>query len=55
VAVPREDKSDDGKDSIHEKIQKIYGHFGKYHMRILLADFNATLRRGDIFKTDNLA
>jgi hypothetical protein len=55
VDVQREEKSDDAKDSIYEELQKIFGHFSKYHIRILLGDFDATLTTGDIFKTRSLA
>jgi hypothetical protein len=42
VHAPSEDKSDDSKD-----------RFPRYHMKILLGDFNAKVGRENIFKTDN--
>jgi hypothetical protein len=43
VYTPTEDKSEDVKDSFYDK-------FPKYHMKILLGDFNAKVGREDIFK-----
>jgi hypothetical protein len=37
VHAPSEEKSDDSKDSFYEELE----HFPKYHMKILLRDFNA--------------
>jgi hypothetical protein len=44
VHAPTEDKTDDVKDSFYED------KFPKYHMKILLVDFNAKVGREDIFK-----
>ena len=35
VRGPNDEKNDDAKDSIYEKLQKIFAHFGKYYMKIL--------------------
>jgi hypothetical protein len=43
VHAPKEDKTDDVKDSSFDK-------FLKYHMKILLGDFNAKADKEDIFK-----
>jgi len=48
--APAKKKSDDLQDSLYEELEQIFHHFPKYHMRILLEDFNAKLRREDIFK-----
>jgi endonuclease/exonuclease/phosphatase family metal-dependent hydrolase len=48
--APTEEKSDDSKDSIYEELQQVFDHFPKYHMKILLGDFNAKLGREDTFK-----
>jgi hypothetical protein len=48
--APTEEKSDDTKDSIYEELQQVFDHFPKYHMKILLGDFNAKLGREDTFK-----
>jgi hypothetical protein len=46
VHAPTENKTDDVKDSFCEKLDK----FPKYHMKILLGDFNVKEGREDIFK-----
>jgi hypothetical protein len=43
-----EDKIDDVKDSFYEELDRVFDKFPKYHMKILLGDFNAG--REDIFK-----
>jgi exonuclease III len=47
---PTEDKSEHSKDSFYEKLEQVFGHFTKYHTKILSGDFNAKLGRKDIFK-----
>jgi len=41
VHGPSEEKSNDPKDSFHEDLEQVFDHFTKYHMKILLSDFNA--------------
>jgi exonuclease III len=48
VHAPTEDKDDDIKDSIHEELEQLFGQFPRYHMKILLGDFNAKVGREDI-------
>jgi hypothetical protein len=36
-----EQKSDDSKDSFYDELGQVFDHFLKYHMKILLCDFNA--------------
>ena len=36
-----EDKSDDSKDTFYEELKQVFDHFPRYHMKILLRDFNA--------------
>jgi hypothetical protein len=48
--APREDKIDDIKDSFYEELKRVFDKFPKYHMKILLGDFTAKVRREDIFK-----
>jgi hypothetical protein len=48
--APTEEKSDDSKDSFYEELEQVFDHFPKYHMTILLRDFNAKLGREDTFK-----
>jgi len=50
VRTQTQKKSGDSKDSFYEKLEEVFGNFPTYHMKILLGDFNAKVRRGDIFK-----
>jgi hypothetical protein len=50
VHAPTEEKDDDIKDSFHEELEQVFDRFPRYHMKILLGDFNAEVGRGDIFK-----
>ena len=45
-----EEKTDVSKYSIYEKLERVFDHFSKYNMKILLGDFNAQLGREDILK-----
>jgi hypothetical protein len=38
------------KDSFYKKLEHVFDYFPKYHMKILLGDFNAKEDREDIFK-----
>ena len=44
VHAPSEEKSDESKDSFYEELEQVFDHFSKYHMKILLGDFNAMWR-----------
>jgi hypothetical protein len=48
--APTEEKRDDKKDSFYEELEGVFYHFPKYHMKILLGDFNAKVAREDTFK-----
>jgi hypothetical protein len=48
--APTEQKDDDSKDSFYEELEGVFDHFPKYHMKILLGDFNAELGREDTLK-----
>jgi exonuclease III len=50
VHAPTEEKRDDSKNSFYEELEEIFYHFPKYHMTILLGDFNAKVGREDTFK-----
>jgi exonuclease III len=50
VHAPTEDKTDDVKGSFYEELERVFDKFQKYHMKILLGDFNAKVGREDIFK-----
>jgi hypothetical protein len=44
------DEIDDLKGSFYEELEHVFDKFPKYHMNILLGDFNAKVGNGDIFK-----
>jgi exonuclease III len=48
VHAPTEDKTDNVKDSFYEELERVCDKFPKYHMKILLGDFNAKLGKEDI-------
>jgi hypothetical protein len=50
VHAPTEDKIDDIEDRFYEELEHVFEKFLKYHMKILLGDFSATVGREDIFK-----
>jgi len=50
VHAPCEEKSEVLKDSFYEELEDVFDHFPKYHMKILLGDFNAKVGRDDISK-----
>jgi hypothetical protein len=50
VHAPTEDKTDDVRDSFYVELERVFDKFPKYHMKILLGDFNAKVGREDIFK-----
>ena len=45
VHAPSEEKSDEAKDGFYEELEQVFNHFPKYHMKILLGDFNAKVGR----------
>jgi len=47
--APTEEKRDFSRDSFYEELQQVFCHFPWYQIKIML-DFNAKLRREDIFK-----
>ena len=50
VHAPSEDKCDDPKDGFYEELEQVFDHFPRYHMKILLRDFNAKVGRENICK-----
>jgi hypothetical protein len=50
VHAPTEDKNDVIKDSFYKELEEVFDQFPRYHMKILLWDFNAKVGREDIFK-----
>ena len=45
--APSEEKRDESK----EELKQVFDHFPKYHMKMLLGDFNAKVGRVNIFKS----
>jgi hypothetical protein len=45
-----EGNADDVKNSFCEELERVFDNFPKYHMKILLGNFNAKVGREDIFK-----
>jgi len=50
VHAPSEEKSQESKDSFYGELEQVFYHFPKYHMEILLGDFNAKVGRENIFR-----
>jgi exonuclease III len=50
VDAPTEDKDDVIKGSFYKELEQVFDQFPRYHLKILLGDFNAKVRREDIFK-----
>jgi hypothetical protein len=50
VHAPTEGKTDDVKDGFYEELERVFDKFPKYHMKIILGNFNAKVGREDIFK-----
>jgi hypothetical protein len=44
------DKTDDVKNCFYEESERVLDKFPKYHKKLLLGDFSATLGKEDIFK-----
>jgi hypothetical protein len=45
VRAPTQDKTNDVKNSLYEKLECVFDKFPKYHKKILLADFSAKVGR----------
>jgi exonuclease III len=50
VHAPIEDKIDDVKGSFYKELEHVFDKFLKYHMKILLGDFNAKTDGEDVLK-----
>ena len=50
MCIPSGEKSDESKDSFYEELEQVFDHLPKYHMKILLGDFNAKVGRENIFR-----
>ena len=44
------EKSDDSRDKFYKELEQVFDHFPQYHMKIILGDCNAKVRREKIFK-----
>ena len=53
VHAPSEGKCDESKDNFYEELEQVFDHFPKYHMKMLLGEFNAKVGRENIFKPMN--
>jgi len=51
VHAPSEDKSDEEKDGFYKELEQVFYHFLKYHMKILLGDFNTKVGKENAYKT----
>jgi hypothetical protein len=50
VHAPNDDKTDYIKDSFSEELEQVFDKFPRYHVKMLLGDFNEKVGREDIFK-----
>ena len=50
VHAPREEKSDDSKESFYVVLEQVFNDFPNYHTKIMLAYFNPKVGREYIFK-----
>jgi hypothetical protein len=48
VHAPTEDKIDDIKDRFYDELKQVFDKFPRYHLKILLGDFNAKMA-GKVF------
>ena len=54
VHAPSDGKGDESKDSFYEELEKVFDHFPKYHIKILLGDFNAKVGKERLFSNQQL-
>jgi len=52
VHAPSEEKCEESKDRFYEELEQVFDHCPKYHMKILLGDFNAKV--GRVFSNQQL-
>jgi hypothetical protein len=50
VHAPKEDKTDDVKDSFYEEVERVFDEFPKYRTKILSGYFHARVGREEVFK-----
>jgi hypothetical protein len=49
IYAPTEDKTDDVRNSFYEDFEHVFDKCPKYHIKIMVGDFNAKVGREDIF------
>jgi hypothetical protein len=50
VHAPTENKDDDIKDRFYKELEQVFDQFPRYHMNILLGDFDLNVGRVEILK-----
>jgi hypothetical protein len=50
IHAPTEDEIGEVKDTFCEELERVFDNFPKYHIKIVLGNFSAKVRREDIFK-----
>jgi hypothetical protein len=50
VHAPTDDKDDVKNDRFHEELEQVFDQFPRYHMKILLGDFNEKVRKRTFLK-----
>jgi hypothetical protein len=50
ITVPNVRAPTEEKRQFDEELEQVFDKFPRYHMKIMLGDFNAKVRREDIFK-----
>jgi hypothetical protein len=51
VHAPTEDKTDHDKDTFYEELERVFGKFPKYQLKIVLGDLSGKLGKEDIIKS----
>jgi hypothetical protein len=51
VHASTEDKIDNVKDRFYEELERVFGKFPKYHIKIKFGDFSAKVEREDTFRS----
>jgi len=54
VHATSEEKSDESNDCFYQELEQVFDHFPKYHMKILLGEFNAKVEREKKFSSQQL-
>ena len=54
VHAQSEEKRDEAKDSFYEELEQVFDQFPKYHIKMLLGDFNTKVAKENIFSRQQL-